>query len=211
MNYNAKMFESKTFNFLKQLICNLILTFCIVLIVAAVIVHFSSCAIYDVLSNSQEPDIRAGDLIVVKKQSNYNVGDIVTFKQKDMSIIITHRIIEIKEKDGVYYYVCHGDNTESVARYVLKNNNLPFITNWKLDSNCLKNFSLDEIKDNAEEIVQIVNIQEIKGKVISPINGLGYVFRFVKRHYLTLLFVVLDVWICLSFVENCLQNKNKFS
>ena len=61
---------------------------------------------YIVLSGSMEPNIKIGDLIIVKeyKIEDIQKGDIITFEIDDK--IITHRIIEIK--DGKY--ITKGDN-----------------------------------------------------------------------------------------------------
>ena len=51
--------------------------------------------IYSVMTGSMEDKIYAGDYILILKQDDYNVGDIVTFAQK--GYYVTHRIIK---KDG---------------------------------------------------------------------------------------------------------------
>ena len=51
--------------------------------------------IYSVMTGSMEDKIYAGDYILILKQDDYKVGDIVTFTQK--SYYVTHRIIK---KDG---------------------------------------------------------------------------------------------------------------
>ena len=45
-----------------------------------------------VLTGSMEPSIKPGDLIIMKKQKDYNVGDIITYRGENKSI--THRIVE---------------------------------------------------------------------------------------------------------------------
>ena len=65
-----------------------------------------------VVSPSMEDTIMTGDLIFVDTSaSEFEVGDIITFYQPgDSSVIITHRIIEIKEVDGELLYTTRGDN-----------------------------------------------------------------------------------------------------
>lgn len=46
-----------------------------------------------VISGSMEPDLAAGDLIIIKEQPAYGVGDVVTYR--DGSVLITHRIIAV--------------------------------------------------------------------------------------------------------------------
>jgi len=47
---------------------------------------------FKVGSGSMEPTLKVNDLILVKKQNNYNVKDIITFKIDDE--YITHRLVE---------------------------------------------------------------------------------------------------------------------
>ena len=58
----------------------------------------------EVLSDSMHPTIMKGDVVVVAKQDDYHVGDVVAFQDRGM--VVTHRIIGINE-DGTY--VTKGD------------------------------------------------------------------------------------------------------
>lgn len=66
------------------------------------------------MSGSMEPSIPIGSLIIVKPVGEYKTSDIITFKstQKENDYT-THRINEIKEKDGLKSYVTKGDANES--------------------------------------------------------------------------------------------------
>lgn len=64
---------------------------------------FFGYSIFEVQTGSMEPEISAGDWVVIKKETNYLVDDIITFKKGDS--FITHRIIETY-KDT---YVTKGD------------------------------------------------------------------------------------------------------
>lgn len=46
---------------------------------------------YIVTSGSMEPEFSAGDMVLVKSEDAYNLGDIVTFTDADGSVV-THRI-----------------------------------------------------------------------------------------------------------------------
>lgn len=48
-----------------------------------------------VLSGSMEPEFAPGDVLLIKKQDSYQVGDVVTFSQG--GTLITHRITGIQE------------------------------------------------------------------------------------------------------------------
>ena len=66
-----------------------------------------------VLSGSMETEIFAGDLIIVKEIDTNEIkeNDIIAFKQGD--IVITHRVIEIIEEDGVTKFKTKGDNNNT--------------------------------------------------------------------------------------------------
>ena len=61
--------------------------------------------ILKVSSNSMFPTIKKDDYIVIKKQKDYEIGDIITFKSKE-DCLITHRIIEQYEN----VFITKGDN-----------------------------------------------------------------------------------------------------
>ena len=43
-----------------------------------------------VTSGSMSPAVQTGEIIVIKSEDNYNIGDVVTFRDK--SSFVTHRI-----------------------------------------------------------------------------------------------------------------------
>lgn len=64
-----------------------------------------------VLTGSMSPEINPGDLVIVKniKESNtLTVGDTVTYKNRD-NILITHRVLEVNNSDGLKTYITKGD------------------------------------------------------------------------------------------------------
>lgn len=65
---------------------------------------------YVITSDSMNPNINSGDMIIVKKSKKYNIGDVITFKDINENITITHRIIEIEKGDR---YVTKGDSNYS--------------------------------------------------------------------------------------------------
>lgn len=75
-----------------------------------------------ILSGSMEPKIHTGSVVAVKVQSEYQVGDVITFgentKKKKPT---THRIIEIKKdsKDQVTY-ITKGDANNSPDQQPVK-------------------------------------------------------------------------------------------
>lgn len=67
-----------------------------------------------VLSDSMNPVINSGDLIITKETEAgaLNVGDIISYRSGDS--VVTHRIAEITETDGALSFITKGDanNTE---------------------------------------------------------------------------------------------------
>lgn len=75
--------------------------------------------ILTVISNSMQPTFEKGDKIIVKKQKNYEVGDIITYID-DNKNLITHRIIE-KYEDG---YITKGDNNNTEDKEKVRENQI---------------------------------------------------------------------------------------
>jgi len=52
-------------------------------------------------SNSMVPTFYKGDILIIKGENNYSIGDIIVFSPSQDSVPIVHRVIEINE-DGTY-------------------------------------------------------------------------------------------------------------
>lgn len=70
-----------------------------------------------VLTESMEPDIKAGDLIVCKpiEAGDVKVGDVISFfdPMSTTDAVVTHRVVEIIEKEGVLSFRTKGDNNNA--------------------------------------------------------------------------------------------------
>ena len=66
-----------------------------------------------VLSGSMESEIFPGDLAIVKDvgTKGLKVNDVIAFRSED--IVVTHRIVEIKNENGAIKYKTKGDNNNS--------------------------------------------------------------------------------------------------
>lgn len=60
-----------------------------------------------VASESMEPKLKSGDLIVVNKNREINEGDIITYKKEKF---ITHKVLQIIYEDNTVKYMTKGDN-----------------------------------------------------------------------------------------------------
>ena len=83
--------------------------------------NFLGYKVFAIVSGSMEPTLQIGDLVIVKttKQEEIRKNDIITFSQEGYSI--THRIVNIIQKDGKVYYQTKGDrntaNDEELVSY----------------------------------------------------------------------------------------------
>lgn len=65
---------------------------------------------YIIRTNSMEPTVKIGDVVIVKKVKEQDIksGDVITFLQDGE--VITHRIIKIDDSEGIARYITKGDN-----------------------------------------------------------------------------------------------------
>ena len=69
---------------------------------------FMGYSMLNVVSGSMSGTIEVGDMVVIKETQDIQVGDIVTYITKDNSVI-THRVINIEQKEGQTLYTTKGD------------------------------------------------------------------------------------------------------
>lgn len=79
------------------------------------IIKLYNTAILVVLTGSMEPTIKSGEMIIIKEQTDYNVDDIVTYKE-DRNFFVTHRIINKYENK----YETKGDNNNLIDETIDK-------------------------------------------------------------------------------------------
>ena len=73
---------------------------------------FSGYRSFLVQSGSMEPAIMTGDIIIIHPQSNYLKNDTITFYGSE-SRIVTHRVVEISQKNNSQYFSTKGDANRS--------------------------------------------------------------------------------------------------
>jgi len=70
--------------------------------------------LFTVQSGSMEPVIKQGSIVVVKPFKDYKKGDIITTREPaNPKVSLTHRIVNIKNKNGKISYVTKGDANKS--------------------------------------------------------------------------------------------------
>ena len=173
MNYKNKKLKFN-FDLLKQLLHNLVLASCVAIIAAFVVVHFSNSAISVVLSASMSPEIVPNDVLVVKKQKEYFVGDIIQFDDESTGLNITHRIVSVKQGQTGPVYVCKGDAEKLLPEQNC--NKKEELTNMS-DYELLNTMTINEIKIRFSDKLQFVEYPQIKGKIVEKL----YTFTIIRN------------------------------
>jgi len=70
---------------------------------------------YMVATGSMEPEYSVGDMIIIKEtpKEKIKAGDVINYISENETDTITHRVIEVEEKQGQTYYKTKGDNNNS--------------------------------------------------------------------------------------------------
>lgn len=67
-----------------------------------------------VLTGSMQPTIPQGSILFTQNNRNYSEKDIVAFKQQKENRVVTHRIVDIQNKNNVLSYQTKGDANNTV-------------------------------------------------------------------------------------------------
>lgn len=70
---------------------------------------------YMVATGSMKPEYSVGDVIIIKEtpKEKIKAGDVINYISENEADTITHRVIEVEEKQGQTYYKTKGDNNNS--------------------------------------------------------------------------------------------------
>lgn len=102
----------------KKLISTLVTLPLIILLILLVALSSKSFSLYALAigSNSMNPKIYKGDIVIVQKEKDdFEIGDILVFKHEEK--VIVHRIIKIRVVNNQYVFNTKGDNNESKDNY----------------------------------------------------------------------------------------------
>ncbi len=80
----------------------------------SLLIDIGGLSILTVSSNSMQPELAVGDIIIIKKCSDYKINDIITYSV-DEQYLVTHRIIE---KEGNNFYTKGDSNNVSDSEIV---------------------------------------------------------------------------------------------
>jgi signal peptidase I len=76
-----------------------------------------------ILSNSMQPTFDAGDIILINVDKEPAVNDVITYKHPD-GVLVTHRAINMIEKDGKNLFESKGDNNEQKDSLLVSEENI---------------------------------------------------------------------------------------
>lgn len=131
---NAIMKRKKRVQVLKKIITIIVymlviplLIYNVSLIVQAVVVpnktpSFLGIKTYTIISGSMEPEVKIGDIVIVKENQNedLNIGDIISYRQGQS--VVTHRIVDIYETEEEKIYKTKGDSNNVEDKLEIKDN-----------------------------------------------------------------------------------------
>lgn len=97
-------------------------------------IHIFGFRQYIVATGSMEPEYSIGDLIIIKQtpKEKIKVGDIINYISENGADTITHRVVEVKEKEGQTYYKTKGDNNNSEDLQLVNYNQVQGVLVFKI-------------------------------------------------------------------------------
>jgi len=211
MNYSNTIHENKEYAFVKQLMYNISLAICLILIFTLILVYGFKFQLYNVLSDSEAPYFYKGDMLIVRAQDEYEVGDIIKFTHYTESFPVAHRLIGKVTDNGKTYYICHGD---AVATSDPHRNGQ--ILTWQEESEFVESLTYDQLtgKEDINGLkihksqIQIIEKSAIDGKVLGSISNYGTYITFIKDHAMLVITILVSIWCISGVVQNEIDIKN---
>jgi len=116
MKYSSDIKESKEMNFLKTMMYNFALSIFFTLLLAVIVINIFNIRMDEVLTPSMRPTITEKDIVVVVKQDEYKVGDIIEYRRKGSQLNVTHRIVALGDLPNTF--IPQGDANNNPDEYV---------------------------------------------------------------------------------------------
>ena len=88
-----------------------------------------------VLTGSMEPEIKSGDLVVVKEanEKELKINDIIAFRYTKEDVVLIHRIVGIEENEGKILFTTKGDSNETEDKLNIEYKNIEGIYSFRLN------------------------------------------------------------------------------
>lgn len=119
-----KKFFSGLINFLSivMILFSVVVLLNVVMMKSGEIPNVAGYSMLRVLTGSMEPEIPTDSIIVVRRTDpeEVQVGDVISFYSSDPSLggaVNTHRVLEIKEENGLLVYTTKGDANHITDNY----------------------------------------------------------------------------------------------
>lgn len=136
--FRTKLKTTNELVWAKELVYNLSLALFVALIIIVALVNILNIRLDQVLSDSMYPAFNQKDIIVVMKQKDYEVGDVIEFRQGDKNV--AHRLVDITS-EGIY--VAKGDfeggSTQNVKKEEIHGKVVAVWKNGRTTYNLIKN------------------------------------------------------------------------
>ena len=129
MIYTDKMIKQKNNQKKKRLRIKRIILFPIIMVIILSVLYIGflktikkendidifGFRMYVVATGSMEPKYNVGDMIIVREtpKEKIKVGDVIKYISKNGIDTITHRVVDIIQKDGQIHFKTKGDNSNS--------------------------------------------------------------------------------------------------
>ncbi len=201
MNYSDSILENKLFNLFKQGLYYIVLSIIIILVGCLVLVYGFHFRPYNVLTNSMYPVYGAGDLVVIKPQSDYNVGDTLKFDHNGTPTL--HRCVAKFEYSGTIYYICHGDNVQNLDGSDADQDwrdDVEWINNK--DNIDIESMTPNEIETQLGINAQVVSENKVEGVAVTSFSRWGTYFEFIKEHNVLIIAIVISIWCVVETIQN---------
>ena len=129
--------------------------------------------LYKVEGDSMEPTLKPGDLVVAMPSDNYQVGDIIIFKNERQNLMVVHRIVNKTENDN---YITKGDNNDRIDQRLL---NIP------------------SVKEN----IIVGKVVSVRG-VTLRIPLVGLLIGILREHFLVVLTLMITIIFLIELRNN---------
>jgi len=113
------------------------ITLAIAILVVGVLVYFSSGYFkyhaVAIATGSMSPAIKRGDVVIVKKTKDYEnikVGQVIAYEYHN--VLVVHRVSKKVKVDDGYYFYSIGDANESEDNYIIKQDMIEGVINFKI-------------------------------------------------------------------------------
>lgn len=120
-NNKEKNIILKIIDIIGKIILILIIVFLLFFIIRATVFKkfdIFGYRFYIIMSGSMEPEIKTGDMIITKECNNYEIGDVIAFK--NTGLVTAHRIVEKSSENGEELFKTKGDNNNTVDRELVR-------------------------------------------------------------------------------------------